>query len=508
MNKPYNPKRPKALDDYILKECQPQTYLFYDKAEDYSICSRCGTIKKLSRMNDSDCYFHNREHYCYECKTGAIIKNLNRGRYNIEYHGRILWSVRHGRDTYMELDEFDIDYSKISLMKPIPIIRYYPSALYKFNKDVQIYYKYKPDGFFTDAEWKKYKTPRLPNPYTPYWWQKPRYEDTYIYPDIKVGTDLQYANISKYSRGNWGYYFIRYIDEFLKHPSIEILDKSGLENIVGERLQGRKSRAINWNSNDLRKILKLNNHEIKLLRKYKASIGMVENYKSLDKNIEGLNEDEVMAICRYIGHCDLKYKNYKDVFEFHGFINLKNAIRYLMQQEENGQKIYLKDYSDYLRTCDMVGLSMDDKQVLKPDDFRKADIDVNEQYKMKKKFLDNVNFKKYEALITGMTEPYSDGKYLIRPAACIDELDRESNKLHHCVRTYADKVASGRTSILFIRKVSSPDTPLYTLEMAPGQEFIQCRGKFNCDYPDDVREFIKGWLKWMSKRPKKTKEAA
>ena len=60
--------------------------------------------------------------------------------------------------------------------------------------------------------------------------------------------------------------------------------------------------------------------------------------------------------------------------------------------------------------------------------------------------------------------------------------------------------------ILFVRKTASPDEPYFTLELSPKGEIIQCLGDRNCAYPEEVKEFLERWQKWM--KTKKKKEAA
>lgn len=98
---------------------------------------------------------------------------------------------------------------------------------------------------------------------------------------------------------------------------------------------------------------------------------------------------------------------------------------------------------------------------------------------------------------------YREEKLLIRAAESPEELAKESAALHHCVRTYVDRVARGDCAILFIRKVSEPDKPYFTLELSPKGDIAQCRGSHNCAYPQKVAEFIEHWQKWIKQQKKK-----
>ena len=71
----------------------------------------------------------------------------------------------------------------------------------------------------------------------------------------------------------------------------------------------------------------------------------------------------------------------------------------------------------------------------------------------------------------------------------LDEIRREGEALGHCVATYVDKVAEGKTLIFFIRRESEPDKPFFTLEWRGA--VIQCYGYKHCDPTPEIKEFIK-----------------
>jgi hypothetical protein len=68
----------------------------------------------------------------------------------------------------------------------------------------------------------------------------------------------------------------------------------------------------------------------------------------------------------------------------------------------------------------------------------------------------------------------------------VAELKAEGKALHHCVGTYAERVANGSTNIFFIRKAEQPDTPYYTLEIGQNGSIVQCRGNKNHNAEGDV----------------------
>ena len=107
-----------------------------------------------------------------------------------------------------------------------------------------------------------------------------------------------------------------------------------------------------------------------------------------------------------------------------------------------------------------------------------------EMFKERAASLDYLNFEDVE---TGY------GIYV--PQTCND-LVVEGRTLHHCVGSYQRRVAKGQTTILFVRRLSEPTKPLYTLEWSlKKQEVIQFRGHSNSNVTD--RKALACLKKWQ-----------
>lgn len=77
------------------------------------------------------------------------------------------------------------------------------------------------------------------------------------------------------------------------------------------------------------------------------------------------------------------------------------------------------------------------------------------------------------------------------------ELTMEGKTLHHCVGSYKQDVALGKEGILFLRKLSCPDTPYYTLDVVKGPngkyQVRQCHGNCNSNPTPEIVETLKQW---------------
>lgn len=487
MDAPLKIRQPKGLADYILKNCAKETYLIFDPKIDLCVCTRCGSKKKISRMNDGDYLMHNLKHFCYECGADATCKEYRYGRKNITDYGRILYLTKRGRTTYAQLDEYIINYDKLM----IPSVDTWTSAQYKFNSDEQTGYKHHPGGYWSFEDWTTMKNIKIPAPSGGSYYYTSKFADTYLYAPSTYGTDLKYANLDmkRFDAGRLeeAEYIISYISLFLKYQSIELLEKSGFERIVGSRIRnGHGTKYINWRGKTLRKILKMNNAEIREARKLKVSINDLHYIHESRMCFPGHNIEDSITLGKKLGYN--WERNRKDIEKY---IPVQKVADYLLRQ----QNMNFADYRDYLHDCDKLGMNMKNKKVLFPDDLIKAHAETSMKIKLESDKLLETNFKRFEKEITSMEEPYLYGEYLIRPAESPAELHVESQVLHHCVRTYVNRVADGQTSILFIRKQEEPDKPLFTLELNKDRKIVQCRGLRNCSYPDDVGELIKHWEK-------------
>lgn len=82
--------------------------------------------------------------------------------------------------------------------------------------------------------------------------------------------------------------------------------------------------------------------------------------------------------------------------------------------------------------------------------------------------------------------------YLIAVPQSSLDLHRESDVLHHCVKSYVDAVANGKTRILFLRKRTEPETPFVTIEVE-NSVLIQCKAAYNRPAPTEAQAFVKKW---------------
>lgn len=101
---------------------------------------------------------------------------------------------------------------------------------------------------------------------------------------------------------------------------------------------------------------------------------------------------------------------------------------------------------------------------------------------------------------------YSDGKMSVIVPENITSIVKEGQALHHCVRTYTEKVISKETVILFIRENEHREKPFFTLEIRDG-EIRQCHGMCNKSPDKSVEDFLFQYCTLKGIKNIKTNEA-
>lgn len=493
---------PKGLADYIRTYCQENTYIIFNEKIHTAVCTACDKefdYEKLGMSLEHTGYYDKpHDATCPACGRRSITKNARYGRKQLKDEGRIIWFRKRGAVTFMEMDDYIIDYTT-----PHPGIWVAPSQQIRICKKSQERMDF-IHGYWTPDAWVQVdkigvKAPRrqiygLREQHTHVMWSSLQYD---------LGDDLKYADPSKvrfwspefdeYDAANA---VISYLSDFLKYPAIELLEKAGFESIVQDRAHGRRTKHINIRAKSLRKILRMNGAEVRYLQGVNPTIGDIENIYMVRRYWPQAKIEDIRELAEVFPRFIVE----RIVKRIAKFARIDKVMKMLLENNRaTGRTMTLTDYSDYLEWVIRMGLRKD-KRTIYPKDFQAAHDELLAKVHEEEDRTVMERFRRSQKLITGMVGPFSADGILIRPADSPDELRRESSELHHCVRTYVNKVAEGRTSILFIRKEEAPGKPWYTLELDMDGRIVQCRGDHNCEYPPEVAEFIKKWMKWRRKQ--------
>ena len=264
--------------------------------------------------------------------------------------------------------------------------------------------------------------------------------------------------------------FFQYVELYRKYPKIELLAKAGWGNLI------TGARYFNFKGKSFEQIFKIPKYWQKYLNQFEVS-DILFIRKNKPSSMVELNIMKRAKYYRY--NFIIKYLN-------------KKMVNYI-ENYNQCEGFPSLEYNDYLRMAEKLGYPMDHNDVLCP---------KNGVYKAHDELQEKFDIAKTKELAEGikrtaeslMKYKYENEEFVVIPAKDNDELIKESEVLHHCVRTYAENVAEGKTGIMFIRKKDCVDEPFVTAELR-GKQIIQVRAKNNAQPSPDVINFVKKWEK-------------
>lgn len=310
-----------------------------------------------------------------------------------------------------------------------------------------------------------------------------------------LNMDAIYRSCMRYSCANLysGNLLISYLALYANHPNIEYLMKTGYGFLISDEVQGgyywsaplklKVNSNINLKSNDLLKMLHLNRTEFKTLS---GSELLYNSYIMWRENFPKLKPAELFNMAKAFGS---EYGTMCRVVEKTGLKPVRIAA-YLA-----GQDVPLRDYTDYIGQCRDLRYDLRDTAISMPHDFRAMHTRLSN-------IIEYVHDGETNELFAQNYEPrrvleFSSGDYFIRQPHSVGEITDEGKALKHCVGGYAKRHAEGKLTILFIRKVNDPETPLYTLELSNSGKIVQVRGLGNRDPTKDAKAFISQYEQYI-----------
>lgn len=461
------PPAPAAVPKWILREVVQETYIIYDKKTDKAACTRCGAEYSALKLENLK---HNGTGICPKCKSKAAYKAAGIGRKSLTEQTRVLVFVRKRKSVYATLTEVDIDFRGWR-----PEIRTWMSAVYKFDRNQQLYVKRHPEWYWTPEHWESVKKVNVPSVPCGGYNFEPRRNGLHVYTDnwerVFPKSDLNYADVPKVFREHslTGKNLIRYMDIHLKYPSIELLRKAGFWNIVWDQITEQQGRSnVCWRGKDLRKILRLDMGRVRKIKKMELDTRELGIYQSYLKQGAELNYEEITLI-----------EGSRTKEQIENVTDYIKAVRYIAtQRKKHGQHVTMNDYAKYLEDLQKLGLDIRKNSLLFPEHFMESHVQRANEVTAKANEIEERQVREAGERFLNENGEYHFNGFFIRPAKSADEIRQEGSRQGHCVAGYVRHVAEGRCLILFIRKESDPDEAYYTLELSSQGNVLQCRGMY------------------------------
>lgn len=338
---------------------------------------------------------------------------------------------------------------------------------------------------------------------------------------LLIGSTAENSKLDLYMRAAKEPYPVTYLRLWQRHRNIENLIMQGCGALVGEMIRAESYRysyerargvpqlaEINWKEKRPAKMLGLSGEEFRFCRALKWTPEELQFYRLCRETGIRLRVPEDLADCKAAGLYWCRWVIEQERAP------LLRTVRYLKRQRTKDRRADRHILDDYWRIARGEGYDLADEHVRFPKDLLRAHDRVAEERRIREEARQardraEKNEKLREAFAARLEAlaplAWQQGGILIRPCAAPEELDAEGRALSHCVATYKDKHASGKTAIFFVRKASEPDKPWFTLELNLSDfTVLQNRGKCNCARTKAVEAFEAAWLEHI--RPMKKKK--
>ena len=296
--------------------------------------------------------------------------------------------------------------------------------------------------------------------------------------------------------------FVTYYCRCAEHLQLEYLVHGGLRALADQYVAGYiNCTRLNWKSNDLKKILRLNKPELELM---KDSNGQYYTQYVFFRRecCKGFNTADTLKYYNEFGHLaeQITYISYKTG------VSPKRVMDYVLKHrnaEKNTFMIHL--WKDYLRECELLEYDLHDETVSMPKNIAAA----HERTAMIIKAENDAVIQRQIEVSNAAREKmrYTDtkrGLVVIVPES-VEEIAREGRILSHCVGGYAKRHAEGALSILFVRQIGKENIPYYTMEVNLSGQIVQCRGfKNNMEHnggspkPQEIIDFEKDYQEYLN----------
>ena len=334
---------------------------------------------------------------------------------------------------------------------------------------------------------------------------------------LLTGTDVENCKLDLYLKANpKNAYPVSYVRLWQRHKNVENLIMQGVGKIVNDKIKKTTTyytspkinqiKSINFKEVKPHKMLGITKDEFRVLAKDRWSDN--DLYFYIDAKNNGIKPEDIAVLRKA---CGGDWYEVRPILK-HG-VNIMRAARYIDKQKRKfGDPKKIMDFrylADYWDMAAVNGDDLTDDKVRYPHKLTSAHDNAMALKEEKESRAVQEKFDKRYAELEKFC--YSSGGLSIHPARSQREMIMEGKLLDHCVGGYANRHASGDTSIFFIRRENEPETPFYTLEFdIKALKVRQNRGYKNCARTKEVQAFENEWVEFVkkvsAKSTKKTKK--
>lgn len=453
------PALPKDLETWLEQKVFTENYLYMQRKKnrtDY-VCTSCGhkSWKKIG-------WKRNENTTCPHCGA-PVIASLRNGM--IQRREPVVVLQTMGENEWVERQlravcTWDFGKKEIEILEDIRVI------IPKNHTWGNVWYgTYREQDEFCQEFWDTNR-------------ENKRFYESYLYPE-NLQEVLPYGNLqhsgldilaNKCKKINVNYFITTYHGR----SWMEYWIKAGLYRLAMEvtgvyGMRGNPS-YIKEDEKKLSLCLRINGDRVYRLRKLDGGINALKWLQYEQETGKKISQESL----EFLNGRAPEPSDCREILKCLGSVN--RMVNY-MKKQKIAPSTLLETWNDYLRMAAGEGMDVNDDIVRLPKDLKARHDELVERIngrKEEKRLKEEA--EKYRKLNQKIMEHLPEVKryfwenkdYIIIPAGKCEELVTEGRKLHHCVgasTNYMEKMAEGKSWILFLRKKKDIKKPYYTVEI-------------------------------------------
>ncbi len=310
-----------------------------------------------------------------------------------------------------------------------------------------------------------------------------RFYESYLYPENLKETlpygDLQYSGLDIIANHRQKINVNTFIVTYQERKWTEYWIKAGLIRMTADLMKNYgiwgNPNYVHTRESNLTRHLMINKNRLQRLKSMNGRLCTLRwlQYEE-EQEAYGSKKRITQESLDYLEEKQISPEECKEILKATGSVN--RMVNYMKKQKISPHNL-MNTWNDYLRMAENEGMDITDDIVRLPKDLKARHDELVERINARRneKQLQEAR-KKYkkkdQEIMVHLPETrkyfWENEEYMIIPAGKCEELVREGQQLHHCVGAsdlYMDRMAKGKSWILFLRKKEDINTPYYTIEI-------------------------------------------
>ncbi|OBZ08905.1 hypothetical protein A8L34_22390 [Bacillus sp. FJAT-27264] len=475
-----------AMIDYVENHVLLRSRYLFAKTVmrvQFAYCTHC---KRNHRPEES--LKHDQRAICPHCKSECRVRKSHVGRKYLIDRAYVVFYEKSVIDpSIMTAVGFFVQRDYTGSYEDVQT-KFNPSCSYVFQMGGStMFYA----NYYGDTEW--YQRENIVSEYSMYKNGTPCYHSADSIKAAIIGTPMQYSTWENYCDGSD---MTKFFGLYTKYPCIEYLTKLNYEYFVWAKLNDMRTYdAIKWSGKTIEEVLRLHKKDLKQFMSNKPKILEMDSVGALTLRLYQLtlkdsNRPDFEELKRIASSVYSYFAQMKPMFKFQ---NVRACARYIEKQFNKNRRVFydrssvVTMWKDYMDECRTLGFDLTRMETVFPHNLASAHESTMSQVKIQMSEIEKQRISKRAQELEVYRFAWRD--YIIRPAQSGQEIIDEGKILSHCVGGYAQRHATGETSILMIRKYADQDTPFFTMELKNGQ-VRQVYGFDNLRMSGDLIELI------------------